>query len=246
MEDYKKMTVGQIVADNIETADVMSRFGIDFCCNGGIDFVEAAKKAGVEPDAVIEELKKVKPVTNEAIDFKSWPLDLLCDYILKIYHRNIRSKGPQIQALLAKVCKAHGENHPSLFEVQELFEVSMLDLEHHLQKEEQILFPYIYALYDSKINGTPVPRFHCGSVANPIEVMKIEHEAEGVRYRHIEDLTGGYSAPEDACNSYRKVMQDLKAFNKALHEHIHLENNIVFPAAIKLYDELEQLQVQTM
>lgn len=238
MKDYKKMTVGQIVADNIENAEVLGRFGIDFCCHGYDDFVTAVEKAGANPEVVAKELRKVKPVAADAIDFKAWPLDLLCDYIIKIYHRGIRRRSPQILALLEKVCKVHGDKHPSLFEVKELFEMSMIDLEHHLQKEEQVLFPYIYALCDAEMKGAPVPQFHCGSIANPIEVMKIEHEAEGERYRHIEDLTGGYNPPEDACASYRKVLADLKSFNRALHEHIHLENNIVFPEAIALYTRL--------
>lgn len=245
MEDYKKMTVGQIVSDNIDTSDVFAHYGIDFCCHGNDNLVLASQKAGANVDQVIKDLKNVKPISTDTIDFKAWPLDLVCDYILKVYHRGIRATGPQILTLLEKVCKAHGENHPSLFEVKELFEMSMIDLEHHLQKEERVLFPYIYALYDAKLNNTPMPQFHCGSVANPIEVMKIEHEAEGERYRHIEDLTGGYAAPEDACNSYRKVMAQLKEFNKLLHEHIHLENNIVFPAAIRLSDELESKEAQS-
>lgn len=239
MDNFKTMTVGEIVAEDFGNARVFDRYKIDFCCNGSIPLAEACKLAGADIDKVIGELKH-KPVEDSGVaDFKGWPTDLLVDYILKWHHRNIRRRGPEIRALLDKVCNAHGGRHPELYEVQRLFDESLPDLENHLQKEEVVLFPYVYELYDAKTNGTPVPEFHCGTIKSPIAVMMAEHDAEGERYRHISYLTNGYATPDDGCASYHLLMEKLKAFEIALHEHIHLENNIVFPRAIETEEILK-------
>lgn len=240
MKDYKKMTVGQIVADNFGNAEIFDKYGIDFCCHGSVLLPEASQKAGADVNEVIKNIENATLSTSESIDFKSWPLDLLVDYILKIHHRNIRSKGPKLQELLDKVCHVHGNKHPTLYNVQVLFQQSLSDLNQHLDKEELVLFPYIYEMVKTKLDNTALQEFHCGSIQAPISVMLAEHDAEGERYRHIERLTNGYSAPDDACDSYRLLLQELKDFETALHQHIHLENNIVFPRAIELETELKE------
>lgn len=240
MKDYKKMTVGQIVADNFGNAEVFDKYGIDFCCHGSVLLPEASQKAGVDVNEVIKDIESVTSPTSESIDFKSWPLDLLVDYILKIHHRNIRNKGPKLQELLDKVCQVHGSKHPTLYNVQVLFQQSLSDLNQHLDKEELVLFPYIYEMVKAKLDNTVLREFHCGSIKAPISVMLAEHDAEGERYRHIERLTNGYAVPDDACDSYRLLLQELKDFETALHQHIHLENNIVFPRAIQLETELKE------
>lgn len=240
MKDYKKMTVGQIVADNFGNAEIFDKYGIDFCCHRSVLLPEASQKAGADVNEVIKNIENATLSTSESIDFKSWPLDLLVDYILKIHHRNIRSKGPKLQELLDKVCHVHGNKHPTLYNVQVLFQQSLSDLNQHLDKEELVLFPYIYEMVKAKLDNTVLQEFHCGSIQAPISVMLAEHDAEGERYRHIERLTNGYSAPDDACDSYRLLLQELKDFETALHQHIHLENNIVFPRAIELETELKE------
>lgn len=117
MKDYKRMTVGEIVADNFNNAGIFDKYGIDFCCHGSALLPEASKTAGADMEKVIEEIEHLAPTTSENIDFKSWPLDLLVDYILKIHHRNIRTQGPEIEELLDKICRVHGEKHPSLYNV---------------------------------------------------------------------------------------------------------------------------------
>ena len=109
MKDYKRMTVGEIVADNFNNAGIFDKYGIDFCCHGSALLPEASKTAGADMEKVIEEIEHLAPTTSENIDFKSWPLDLLVDYILKIHHRNIRTQGPEIEELLDKICRVHGE-----------------------------------------------------------------------------------------------------------------------------------------
>ena len=176
----------------------------------------------------------------ESIDFKSWPLDLQVDYILKIHHRNIRKQGPEIEKLLDKVCQTHGKEHPILYTVKELFYNSIYDLNMHLDKEELVLFPYIYEMVKAKLDNIAIREFQGGSIAAPISVMMAEHDAEEERYRKIDDLTIGYTAPEDACDNYRLVMQQLKDFVAALHQHINMENDIVFPGALALEAELKE------
>lgn len=240
MKNFKTMTVGEIVAEDFKHARVFDKYKIDFCCNGSIPLSEACKYAQADMDEVVRELESAPSEGSPMVDFKTWPTDLLADYILKFHHRNIRQQGPQIAALLDKVCQVHGDNHPKLFEVQEQFGQSLVDLDNHLQKEEMVLFPYIYELCQAKEKGTPAPHFHCGTIESPIAVMMAEHDAEGERYRHIAHLTHDYTAPADACGSYRLVLEELKAFEAALHHHIHLENNIVFPRAIEMEDSLRQ------
>lgn len=233
------MTVGEIVAEDFKYARVFDKYRIDFCCNGSIPLSEACKYAQADMDEVVRELETspseaFPSETSPMMDFKTWPIDLLVDYILKFHHRNIRTQGPKIAALLDKVCRVHGDNHPKLFEVQELFQQSLSDLDNHLQKEEMVLFPYIYGLCEATDNHAPAPHFHCGTIESPIAVMMAEHDAEGERYRHIARLTNDYTAPADACGSYHLVLDQLKAFEAALHHHIHLENNIVFPRSIMM------------
>ncbi|WP_455497061.1 iron-sulfur cluster repair di-iron protein [Coprobacter sp.] len=240
MKVYEKMTVGQIVADNFDTAGVFDKYGIGYCCHGSVLFPEAVEKAGADYKEVSNALENIAVLSSANIDFKNWPIDLLVDYILKIYHKNIRLHGPEIQKLLDKVTRVHGERHPELYAVQELFGSSLEELYSHFDKEEMVLFPYIYEMVKVSEEHKTLPDFHCGSIEAPIWVMMNEHEAEGERYRKIEELTKGYAVPEDVCNSYRSVYEKLKNFDAALHRHIHLENNIVFPRAIHMERELQK------
>lgn len=126
------------------------------------------------------------------------------------------------------------EINTTLYEVKALFDASLTDLNEHLNKEEQILFPYIYEMHEAYSSRKPLPFFHCGGVEQPIAVMMSEHDTEGSRFREISRLTNTYLAPDDACESYRLVLNQLNEFEENLHHHIHLENNIVFPAAIQI------------
>ena len=238
MKDFKNMTVGEIVADNFKYATIFNQYNIDFCCNGMIPLPEACVKADVDINKLTEKLENTISVVSPMIDFNNWQTNLLVDYILKFHHHNIRANGPRIATLLDKVCRSHASSHPELLEVQKLFAESLTDLYNHLQKEEMVLFPYIYELCETEVNHTTLPNFHCGSIENPIFVMMAEHDAESERYRQIAKLTNDYTAPVDACNSYRLVLDEIKMFEEALHHHIHLENNIIFPRAIKIEHNL--------
>lgn len=222
--------VGQIVAHNYVAASLFEKYGIDFCCHGQATLIEACTGKNISAEGILSLLENYKESNN--LDFLHWPIDLLMDYILKIHHRNIRQKGPELLVLLTKVVGTHGIRHPELKELQHSFQESLQDLELHLEKEENVLFPYLYHLYSSSQQGVQPEAIHCGTVINPIQVMMTEHDNEGKRYRHFSELTNGYTAPEDACGSYVLMLAQLQHFEKELHEHIHLENNILFPWGI--------------
>ncbi|EAX94302.1 hypothetical protein TVAG_167830 [Trichomonas vaginalis G3] len=230
-----QQSVGSIVANSFSTANVFAKFGIDFCCHGYVKLLDACKTAKVPLDTVYDALmENEKSQKSNGIEFSKWPLDLLIDYVLKTHHRNIRKYGPETLKLISKVVKVHGEKHPELHEVKKNFLNSLNDLENHLQKEEQVLFPFVYQLCEADAKGLTMGRMHCMTVDNPIRVMMEEHENEGARYFHMAKLTNNYTAPADGCNSYKLAYSQIKQFNEALFEHIHIENNLIFPQASAL------------
>lgn len=234
MKKFNTMTTGQIVACNFDHAAVFKRFGIDFCCNGNIPLEQACTYAKADMQTVLNALEKETPRACFTVDFQSWPTDLLLDYILKFHHRRIRSEGTLILELVNKVHTVHSPQHPELGLLKQSIHDSMSDLQNHLEKEEQLLFPYLYELNDALAKGSHPESFHCGSIKSPIAVMMAEHDAEGERWREISHITGGYTTPDDGCPSYRLMMERLKLFEEALHHHIHLENNILFPRVIHI------------
>ncbi len=165
-------------------------------------------------------------------DIKNWPLDLLVDYVLKIYHRTARELMPEIEGLLNTVAGKHGDTHPELLQVQELFNASVADLDVHFQKEENVLFPFVLDMFNAVTEGLQPEAIHCGTVSHPITVMISDHAGETVRYDEMSRLTNGYTAPADADSEYRLLIDRLRAFDKGLHEHIYLENEIIFPRTI--------------
>jgi len=234
MENNGMLTVGEIVAKDFRTASVFSKYGIDFCCGGDKTLEEVCKKQSVDVTKLQNELDEAGRIAETGFDFNSWSLKLLADYIEETYHTYIKKKTPLILQYLEKIKDVHGENHPELTMIFSLFSQSAMDLSMHLQKEERILFPLIRELSEAKDSSLPVEPGHCGSINNPIIVMKVEHETEGERFKTLSRLSGGYTVPPDACNTYRTAFEMLKEFEQKLHEHIHLENNILFPKAIEL------------
>ncbi|MBR4029650.1 MAG: iron-sulfur cluster repair di-iron protein [Alistipes sp.] len=231
--DFASKSVGAIVRDDFAAARVFKSFGIDFCCGGTATLADACRMAGVDVESVVAQLAS-KDEECGVIPFDMWPTDLLIDYVLKIHHRNIRAYGPELLALIEKVAMRHGSQHPELHDLVKLLAASLEDLESHLQKEEQVLFPYAYDLFYASERGEHARAMHCGTVANPIRVMHREHSDEGTRYKYIRNLTNGFAVPADACDSYRLMLHDLEKFMDGLYEHIHIENNILFPRFVEL------------
>ena len=230
----QEKTIGDFVAENFRTAEVFKKYNIDFCCKGGRTVEEACDKKKVSPEEIYKELEEVANRKSEDIDFNSWPLDLLADYVEKTHHRYVEEKSAMLIPYLNKLCKVHGERHPELFEINELFIGSAQDLAAHMKKEELILFPFIKQMVEAKKNGEPLPAPRFGTVENPVAMMKHEHEAEGERFVKIAELTNNYEFPDDACGTYQVTYKMLEDFQNDLHKHIHLENNILFPKAIAM------------
>lgn len=237
MEIAENQIIGELVAQNYKTASIFKKFKIDFCCNGNRTISEACDRKNLDPNVLIKELKDTTKITEQNIDFNSWELDLLADYIEKTHHRYVISKIEEIKPYLNKVVKVHGDHNPELKEIEVLFNQSAQELTHHLQKEEMILFPFIRNMVSAKIENKPLLTPHFGTVENPISMMKNEHQNEGERFEKISVLSSNYTPPTHACNTYKVTFALLKEFEDNLHQHIHLENNILFPKAIKLETE---------
>jgi len=241
-----EMTIGEMVAKDYRAATVFEKFGIDFCCKGNRTLEEATEKKKIDVDAVRDALQLVLNRPNEEnMDFNFWPLDLLADYIEKKHHRYVEERIPLLLQYLNKLCKVHGDVHPELFEINRLFNETAGELTSHMKKEELILFPYIRKMLKKQKDGTAVLNApHFGTVKNPIKMMMDEHENEGERFEKIASLTGKYNPPADACNTYRVTYALLDEFEKDLHKHIHLENNILFPKAILHEEQLQEGRIK--
>lgn len=235
METLKKITIGEYVAKDFRTAAVFSKYKIDFCCKGNRTIEEACEKKDIDSNQLMEQINTVLATKNDsAIDFKTWPLDLLADYIEKTHHRYVEEKTQVILPFLDKLCKVHGANHPELFEINELFIGCAGELAQHMKKEELMLFPFIKKMAKASLSEEPIVKPQFGTVKNPIAMMMEEHEAEGDRFVKIVTLTNNYTPPADGCSTFRVTYAMLADFEQDLHKHIHLENNILFPSAILL------------
>lgn len=225
-------TIGDFVAKDFRTAAIFTKYGIDFCCKGQRTIDEVCTKKNINEANLLDELNAVMATKNDSgIDFNSWPLDLLIDYIEKTHHRFVEEKTPVILQFLDKLCSVHGNNHPELFEINELFKGSAGELRPHMKKEELVLFPFVKRMMNATKSHGVIGKPHFGTVKNPISAMMIEHDNEGERFRAIAALTNNYTPPEDACNTYKVTYSMLEEFEQDLHKHIHLESNILFPKA---------------
>jgi regulator of cell morphogenesis and NO signaling len=238
-EILEQMTIGEIVAENYRAATVFKKHKIDFCCNGNRSIEEACRAKDLSIWELTKELDAVlKPGNESTIDYDSWPLDLLADYIEKKHHRYVEGRIPEIKPFLDKLCKVHGDRHPELFEIKKHFFASADELTKHMKKEELILFPHIRKMVAAKAGGTKAEQPQFISVKNPIAMMMNEHDNEGERFRQIAGLTNDYNPPADACNTYRVTFALLQEFENDLHLHIHLENNILFKKAVEMEKEM--------
>ena len=195
---------------------------------------EACQSANLNLDQVMDSLERAAPVPQENRDWRVEPLVALVEYIQSTHHRYTREEIARLAPLFEKVCSVHGKNHPELFEVRETFQGLAQELNAHLMKEEMILFPYIVRLEAAHVGSGPMARAPFGSIQNPIFMMLHEHDSAGTALRAMKRATNDYSAPADACVSYQTLYKALAGFEIDLHQHIHLENNILFPRAIKM------------
>ncbi|MCK0162141.1 iron-sulfur cluster repair di-iron protein [Allomuricauda sp. F6463D] len=238
MNNTLEKTIGQMVAEDYRTAQVFKEHKIDFCCKGNRTISEVVAKKGLDLQPLLQELDAVKESNQGDLpDFKTWPLDLLIDYIEKKHHRYVEQQIPILNQYLVKLCKVHGERHPELLKIFEHFNTSAGELAMHMKKEELVLFPWIRKMVSTPENKNLEPP-HFGAVKNPIQMMMQEHDNEGERFRKIAELSSDYTPPADACNTYKVTFSLLQEFEEDLHRHIHLENNILFPKAEILENRL--------
>jgi regulator of cell morphogenesis and NO signaling len=228
-------TLGEIAAKDLRKAEVFKKLGLDFCCGGKKSLEEACKEKGLDVLLVKDELEKSAqiPSATPQHDFNSWNLSFLSDYIVNVHHAFVKQNIPILADLSQKVADHHGKTNPELGTIRDKVDELVSELKVHLKKEETILFPYIKQLESSKSAGSNAPHSF-DSVKQPISVMEHDHAIVGDLADEIRILSGNYTLPANACNSYSLLYKKLEEFENDLHLHIHLENNILFPKAIEL------------
>lgn len=233
-------TVRELALTIPNATRVFEKTKIDYCCAGSRPLAEACARAGVEVEAISRLLEESRVTAlPESTDFQSMSLTELANYIIEKHHFFTQQETARLVALLQKVCAAHAENHPELLQVQSAFRVLQADLDQHMFKEERVLFPYIMQLEAAQLANHSLPQAPFGTMRNPLAVMTLEHDAAGDILREIRRLSRDFSLPEDACLSYQTLYAALEEFEADLHQHIHLENNILFPRALALEDRAQ-------
>ena len=222
------------MTQNIKAAHIFKKHGIDFCCGGGISVERACAKKEVDFSVLIEELAAIDEVTSNAYNYDNWDLSFLVDHIINVHHTYVEENIPLLIQYAKKVVKVHGHHYTEVVEINNLFTEVANELTAHMKKEELILFPYIKQLVKAEKENVKVSPPHFGTVNNPIQMLENEHENAGNIFKEIARLTNNYSPPEGACNTFKALYAKLDEFEQDLHQHIHLENNILFPKAILL------------
>lgn len=234
--DYLASTLAELVTERPARSRVFESFRLDYCCGGHIKLDVACAKKGIAVEDVTTALADLDaaPRTQEERDWATASLTELADHIEQTHHAYLKEELPRIAGLSTKVRAAHGAEHPEVIEVAEVYAGLKAELDSHLWKEENILFPLVREL-DA---AASLPPIHCETVANPIRVMEHEHESAGHALARIHAATRGYSTPDDVCSTYRALMDALATLEQDLHTHIHKENYILFPRAKQREAEL--------
>jgi regulator of cell morphogenesis and NO signaling len=231
----KPETLGEIAAKDLRKAEVFKKYGLDFCCGGKKSLEDACREKGLDVVQVKNELEKTAVATMGGAqhDFNAWNLSFLSDYIVNVHHAYVKQNMPVVHELAHKVAERHGQSNPELLQIADKVDEMISELSVHLKKEEHILFPYIKQLDASKNDGGSAPQSF-SSVQQPISVMEHDHDVVGDIAHEINILSGNYTIPSNACNSFSLLYKKLEEFENDLHVHIHLENNILFPKAMEL------------
>jgi regulator of cell morphogenesis and NO signaling len=230
-------TVGELALENPGATRVFEKLGIDYCCGGGRTLEQACQAAHVPVDQAADSLAEASRAASAAPPQRDWqaePLSELLAHIQSTHHGYTREEIARLGPLFDKVCAVHGGNHPELPHLREMFNGLAGELTTHLMKEEMVLFPYILRMEEAVVAKEPVLPPPFGSVRNPVAMMMNEHDGAGRALRDMRQISGGYAAPPDACVSFQTLYRELAAFEADLHQHIHLENNVLFPRAIEM------------
>jgi len=226
-------TVREFAVEFPNATRLFEKLGIDYCCGGNQYLDDACAAAGVSLDEVTQ-WTGLTNIADSQTNFASVSLKTLVTHILDKHHVYTRSEIDRLQILIDKVWDAHGVNHPEIARLRSTFQTLSAELEPHMVKEEMVLFPYILRLEEHSINNHPVSTPPFRTVANPIHMMNMEHDGAGYLLSQMRQITSDFTVPPDACMSYQTLYKGLEEFEKDLHQHIHLENNILFPRALEM------------
>ncbi|MEO6844468.1 MAG: iron-sulfur cluster repair di-iron protein [Ginsengibacter sp.] len=231
-------TLGEIVAKDLRKAEIFKKYDLDFCCGGKKTVKEACAEKGLDVTKVEQELRNSDKTsfTARPLPYNDWNLDFLADYIVNTHHSYVRKTIPDIRSYAEKVAKVHGAHHPELLEINKLAQEVCDEMSEHMVKEETVLFPYVKHIVSTKGKGY-VKFDSLENVQEPIDIAVTEHELVGGNMDKIKELSNNFKVPEDGCASYAYLFKTLNEFEDDLHIHIHLENNILFPKALKLEKE---------
>jgi regulator of cell morphogenesis and NO signaling len=234
MEDTRNKTVADFVIQNINTAPIFNKYGIDFCYSGEVSIEKACSKCGVDYHQLENELNDLQNKTNFLNDFNRWGLDFLMIFIVHIHHRYVKKNIPLLKKYAEKATKSQGEEFKKLLEINQLITQFSKGLTIHMIKEETIVFPFIKKLLKANKESTSILFSNLNPINNPIVMMEQYHNEAGDILKKISKLTNKYKAPENASKPFKKLCKKLKEFESNLNKHVHLENNILFPKAKKL------------
>ena len=230
-------TVREVAVENPAATRVFEKLGIDYCCGGNQTLVQACQSVNLPVDKVLESLEEAERASQRTENDRDWRRESLTDLITHIsstHHKYVREEIARLRPLLEKVCSVHGKNHPELLRMRPTFGDLAQELTMHLMKEEMVLFPYVVKMEEAVVQKDPVLPPPFGTVQNPVSMMMHEHDTAGIALRVMRQASGDYTPPPDACVSYQTLYRALNEFEVDLHQHIHLENNILFPRAIEM------------
>ena len=239
MNATSEKTVRQIAVENPSSVRVFESLGIDYCCGGKRSLQEACQRAGMPLNRVAQLLEEADRNAHEP-DFEGWkdaPVETLIQEITERHHAYVRAEIPRLQSLFVKVNK-HQERYPQLAEIRQIFTALAEELTGHMLKEEQVLFPYIRSMGAVRAEGGAGISSCFGSIRRPVAALMADHDDAGALLERVRELAHNYEPPADACPTLRGLYQGLLEFERDLHRHVHLENNLLFPKAIELESEL--------
>jgi regulator of cell morphogenesis and NO signaling len=230
-------TVRELALESSAATRVFEKLGIDYCCGGNQSLEQACSAAKLPLQDVLDALDAAEKSVQAAPQDHNWQAEPLADLVAHIrstHHKYTREEIARLGPLFDKVCSVHGKNHAELFAVRTSFQGLAQELTTHLMKEEMVLFPYIVRMEEAVIQREPVVPAPFGSVSHPVSMMEHEHDSAGNALRAMRLASSGYAPPPDACVSYQTLYKALADFEADLHQHIHLENNILFPRAVAM------------
>lgn len=238
MSKLAERSLGELVREDFRRADILEEFQIDFCCGGTKTLKEACDESSIALSQVAQKLTSLPDYQGGVLDVDYLHPDQLCDYIERKHHQYITKNHPLIVAYIERVYAAHGKQHPELATVLSLFGQVGYELLDHMQKEETILFPLIRKMVQVRSEQAEAGTNSTLVIDDSIEELTQEHENAGNMLKEISLITNKYQTPETACETYSVMLAKLEEFEKDLHMHVHLENNVLFPKIMELEKEL--------